>query len=180
MLPARLSEALTFFVLVVKMATSSSASRARIPKSRASPVVPTTFGKSVDRDVEKARKATEAFKDLDKAAAAGYERNVPNCVANPPQGAMGFHHGNNALLDDRLQVDKPEILVYERLSDGSYRLNGVEYIVPLSAWPREEPPRIMGQSLKKAPRLGIWYLHVWIWEANPSGLFADWNPNVKC
>jgi hypothetical protein len=28
--------------------------------------------------------------------------------------------------------------------------------------------------------LGIWYLHVWIWEPNPSGLFADWNPSVTC
>jgi len=28
--------------------------------------------------------------------------------------------------------------------------------------------------------LGIWYLHVWHWEPNPSGVFADWNPNVKC
>ncbi len=33
---------------------------------------------------------------------------------------------------------------------------------------------------KKAERLGIWYLHVWTWEPSPSGLFADWNPKVKC
>jgi hypothetical protein len=38
----------------------------------------------------------------------------------------------------------------------------------------------MGQALKKADKLGIWYLHVWAWEASPSGLFSDWNPNVKC
>jgi hypothetical protein len=23
-------------------------------------------------------------------------------------------------------------------------------------------------------------LHVWIWQANPSGMFAVFNPNVKC
>ncbi len=23
-------------------------------------------------------------------------------------------------------------------------------------------------------------LHVWAWEANPSGLFSSWNPNVSC
>jgi hypothetical protein len=39
---------------------------------------------------------------------------------------------------------------------------------------------IMGQNLKRADSLGVWYLHVWIWEPNPSGLFADWNPLVKC
>ena len=38
----------------------------------------------------------------------------------------------------------------------------------------------MGQDLKRADSLGIWYLHVWNWTANPSGLFADWNPDVQC
>ena len=38
----------------------------------------------------------------------------------------------------------------------------------------------MGQKLKPAPSLGIWYRHVWVWRENPSGLFADWNPLVKC
>ena len=23
-------------------------------------------------------------------------------------------------------------------------------------------------------------LHVWAWKNNPSGTFADWNPNVSC
>ena len=148
----RMGTALAPFVLAVGMATSAmDAQDHSHGASPGPPIVPTTFGKSVDRDVERVRKATEAFKDLDRAAAAGYERHMPNCVANPPQGAMGFHHGNNALMDDRLQVDKPEILVYERMPDGAYRLNGVEYIVPLSAWSWDEPPTIMGQSLKKAP-----------------------------
>jgi hypothetical protein len=59
-------------------------------------------------------------------------------------------------------------------------LNGVEFLVPISAWTREEPPMIMGQKLKKASNLGIWYLHVWNWEHSPNGLFSDWNPRVKC
>ena len=143
-------------------------------------IVPTGLGESVDRDVERVRKATGKFKNLDRAAAAGYDRDVKDCIANPPQGGMGFHHAKGALMDDRLKVDEPEILVYERLPGGEYRLNGVEYIVPIPAWTKDEPPKIMGQPLKKAPRLGIWYLHVWVWEPNPSGLFADWNPNVKC
>jgi hypothetical protein len=167
---------MVFLVLVVHAG-------AQAPLTAASPeaaIVPTGFGEKVDRDVERVRKATEKFKDLDRAVAAGYAREVPHCIANPPQGAMGFHHGNGALFDDHLQVDKPEILVYGRTPGGDYQLNGVEYVVPMSAWKREEPPTIMGQSLKKAPQLQIWYLHVWIWEPNPSGLFADWNPHVRC
>lgn len=143
-------------------------------------IVPTGFGEEVDRDIARVRKATEKFKDLDRAVAAGYPREVSGCVQNPPQGGMGFHHQNPAYMDARLEVDRPEILVYERMPGGEYKLNGVEYIVPIDAWSRSEPPTIMGQKLKRAPKLGIWYLHVWIWEPNPSGLFADWNPNVKC
>jgi hypothetical protein len=93
---------------------------------------------------------------------------------------MGYHFQNNALLDTTLDVDHPEVLVYERKPDGEFKLNGVEFLVPISAWTSTEPPKVMGQSLKRADRLGIWYLHVWTWEPSPSGLFADWNPRVKC
>ena len=143
-------------------------------------ILPTEYGESVDRDIAKVRAATSPFRTLEKAVAAGYPGQVSHCIDNPPHGAMGFHHQNSGLLDDKIEVERPEILVYERLADGKYRLNGVEYVVPLSAWPQDEPPAVMGQKLKRAPSLGIWYLHVWVWERNPSGLFADWNPNVKC
>ena len=142
-------------------------------------IIPTGFGESVDRDVAKARAATARFKVLENAIAAGYPR-VSDCVDNPPHGAMGFHFQNDSLLDTTLDVERPEMLVYERMPDGSFKLNGVEYLVPISAWTRDEPPTIMGQKLKRAPKLGIWYLHVWIWEPSPSGIFADWNSHVKC
>ncbi len=103
-----------------------------------------------------------------------------NCVENQPHGAMGYHHNNKGLMDAKLDVEKPEVLVYERLADGTYRLNGVEFIVPISAWTREDAPTIMGQKLNKAPSLGSRYLHVWNWEQSPNGLFSDWNPRVKC
>jgi hypothetical protein len=150
-------------------------------QSAPAPIKPTGFGEEVDRDIARVRASTEAFKSLDKAVAAGYSRDGGQCVANPPAGGMGFHHQNAALLDARLEVERPEMLVYERLPDGTYRLNGVEYIVPFSAWPEtKEPLTIMGQKLKPAPQLKIWYRHVWIWHENPSGLFADWHPQVKC
>jgi hypothetical protein len=177
----RMRTAIAVVLFVTAASTTGRSAQERSPGPAAAPaVVPTGFGDSVDRDIERVRKATAAFKDLDRAIAAGYERHVTDCIANPPQGGMGFHHGKSSLMDDRLQVDKPEILVYERMPDGAYKFNGVEYIVPISAWSKDEPPTIMGQPLKKAPKLGIWYLHVWVWEPNPSGVFADWNPNVKC
>lgn len=137
------------------------------------------LGEAVERDIARVRAATERFKQTDEAVAAGYER-TDHCIENQPAGGMGLHWGHPQLHDDTLEVEKPEVLVYEKLPDGTYKLNGVEYIVPISAWNRSEPPTIMGQALKRAESIGIWYLHVWAWDENPSGVFADWNPRVKC
>ena len=93
---------------------------------------------------------------------------------------MGYHLIHPALMDAEIELKQPEILVYARAGDGEFELTGVEYAVPLDRWTAAEPPTVMGQSLKRAPSLGIWYLHVWVWRANPKGLFADWNPNVQC
>lgn len=142
-------------------------------------ILPTGFGEPVDRDVAALRAATAHFRDPGEAVRAGYPA-VEACIAHPERGAMGLHYTHPGLTDATLEVERPEVLVYERLDDGTLRLNGVEYIVPIADWPRSEPPRIMGQDLKRASALGIWYLHVWNWTANPSGLFADWNPDVKC
>ena len=142
-------------------------------------VLPSGLGDAVDRDVAKIRDATVRFKTTEAAESAGYKRDS-DCIEHQPAGAMGYHYKNSALLDTTLDVDHPEVLVYEKKPDGAFKLNGVEFLVPISAWTAAEPPRIMGQALKKADRLGIWYLHVWTWVPSPSGLFADWNPNVKC
>lgn len=143
------------------------------------PAAASGFGEAVDRDLARIRSATVRFKKADAALAAGYDP-TDHCVERQPDGGMGLHWSRQSLHDDKLEVEKPEILVYEKLADGTYKLNGVEYIVPISAWTRAEPPTIMGQKLKRAEMLGIWYLHVWVWDENPSGLFADWNPRVKC
>ena len=142
-------------------------------------ILPTGLGEAIDRDVAKLNAATERFKSAEAAIAAGWPR-TSDCVEHQPHGAMGFHFQNNALADATLDVEQPEVLVYEKRPDGSFQLNGVEYLVPIPAWTKAEPPSIMGQRLKRADSLGIWYLHVWNWTPNPSGLFADWNPDVKC
>jgi hypothetical protein len=138
-------------------------------------------GASVERDVERLRGVTAPYRVLDSAVAAGYAREVRSCLAHPSHGAMGFHHVNRALVDDRVEPDRPEILLYSRTAEGEYRLNGVEYIVPYSVRPREsEPPTVMGRRLKQSDSLRLWYLHVWVWAENPAGRFADWNPAVRC
>jgi hypothetical protein len=169
----RIAEGLVIAGAIVAAAAAAHA------RSTQMGAAPSGLGAAIDRDVARARAATERFTSTDVAVSAGYQR-ITDCLEHPPDGAMGYHFQNNALLDTTLDVEHPEVLVYERRPDGGFTLNGVEYLVPISAWKAAQPPRIMGQALKRADALGIWYLHVWTRASNPSGLFADWNPRVTC
>ncbi len=139
------------------------------------------YSPEIQDGLARVRAATASFRSLASAVAAGYTGDVPSCLAHGEDGAMGFHHMNRAYVDDRIEIERPEILVYERHPDGRYTLNGVEYIIPYSVWSRDStPPKVFGLDLKHADRLQLWYLHMWTWKENPSGLFADWNPGVHC
>ena len=132
-------------------------------------------------DLASLRNFTAAFRSVDSAAVAGYPRVVKDCLIHEHHGAMGFHHVNSALVDRALDIRHPEILLYERAQDSTYRLNAVEFIVPFRVWPPDSiPPRIMGQHLHRDTNLRIWYLHVWAWRENPNGLFANFHPDVRC
>ena len=160
-------------------AQTPSATMSPVAPTSAAPILPTGLGEAIDRDITRLRAATERLKVSSVAVDAGYAPET-NCVQHQPHGAMGIHFNNMALRDATLDVEKPEVLVYEKRPDGTFQLNGVEFLVPFTAWTKTEPPSIMGQNLKRADALGFWYLHVWNWAPNPSGLFADWNPTVKC
>jgi hypothetical protein len=122
--------------------------------SEAPGILPSGFGEAVDRDIMTVRDATAEFKTIEAAEAAGYKR-VGDCVEHQPAGAMGYHFQNNSLLDATLDLEHPEVLVYEKMPDGTFQLNGVEFLVPISAWKSTEPPRIVGQALTKVDSIGF-------------------------
>jgi hypothetical protein len=76
------------------------------------------------------REATDKFRDVDTAIAAGY---VPTdvCAELPDGGGgMGYHFVNPALAADaKVDPTTPEILVYLRAKDGRFRLGAIEYFV---------------------------------------------------
>jgi hypothetical protein len=140
--------------------------------------------------IAKVRRATERYKDVNVALAAGFVQGTP-CVSGPDFGAMGVHFVLPARLQDGvLRVDQPQALIYEPLHGGALRLVGVEFIVFASVWesqhPAGGPPALDGHLLNfvGAPnRYGLpafYELHVWAWERNPAGSFADWNTRVSC
>lgn len=125
------------------------------------------------------RAANERFADVNAATAEGYAP-IP-CVSGIEGGAMGIHYVNGALIDDGVvDIGKPEAVMYEPKADGSLELVAVEYIT------HKGPAALGGHlfSFTGAPnRYGLdpfYELHVWAWRDNPTGTFADMNPNVSC
>jgi hypothetical protein len=150
---------------------------------------------SVDQNsplVNKVHKATAQYRDINAALAAGFAQATP-CVSGPDFGAMGVHFVLGSRINaGTLDATQPEALIYEPLPNGAFRLVGVEFIILASVWQSQNPPgstatpALEGHLMNfvAAPnRYGLpsfYELHVWAWEHNPVGSFADWNTQVSC
>ena len=135
---------------------------------------------AVNQDLATLRQVTASFHDFQTAAAAGWAAQITPCMESP-EGGMGFHYGNVALIDGTARVDQPELLLYEPESNGQLRLVAVEYIIPYTFHSRDAaPPVLFGQEFQQVDAFQLWGLHAWVWKHNPSGLFAPWNPEVSC
>jgi hypothetical protein len=140
--------------------------------------------------VAKVYAAVKRFKDINVATGEGWVQGTP-CVSGPDHGAMGVHF----ILQERVQkavlkADQPEALIYEPLDNGNFRLVGVEFIILADVWqtnnPGAGPPALEGNLLNFVDmpnRYGLppfYEIHVWAFEHNPNGSFADWNNRVTC
>lgn len=135
---------------------------------------------AANQDLATLRWVTASFHDFDNASTAGWSAQITPCMESP-DGGMGFHYGNVALIDGTARVDQPELLLYEPERNGRLRLVAVEYIIPYTIRPRSAtPPVLFGRSFKQNDVFQLWALHAWVWKDNPSGIFADWNPQVSC
>ena len=126
------------------------------------------------------RSATQGFTAVTAALAAGYTVQITGCMADPALGGMGFHIGNPDRINATVELEKPEVLLYEPQADGTRVLVAVEYIVPFTAWTASAPPQLMGQTFRRNEEFEVWALHVWLYRENPTGIFSDWNPRVSC
>ena len=138
--------------------------------------------------IEKVRKATERFRNVNVAIAEGWAPGTP-CVSGPDAGAMGVHFLQPSGIPSMLDAGTPAALIYEPMGDGSLRLVGVEYIILAGPWDTAspgKPPELEGNLLNlvgEPNRYGLhafYELHVWAWQNNPKGSFADWNTLVSC
>jgi hypothetical protein len=141
----------------------------------------------IARHLAALRSATSRFMKPDAALAAGYVAD-PICVASP-MGGMGVHYLKPPIMDTRVVVEEPEILLYAPDSTGTMTLVGVEYFVPdadQNLTTSADKPSLFGKPFDgpmdgHAPGMPIHYdLHVWLYKDNPAGMFAQWNPQVTC
>jgi hypothetical protein len=125
------------------------------------------------------RDANDRFKDVSVALSEGYAP-IP-CASGVAGGAMGIHYVNAGYIkDDAIDIARPEAVMYEPGPDGKLTLLAVEYITT------KGPAALEGHlfNFTGAPnRYGLppfYELHVWAWKPNPTGTFADMNPDVSC
>jgi len=149
-----------------------------------------TAGDSATPLIDQVRSATQQYLDINVATRDEFVQGTP-CVSGPDAGAMGVHFVRpdriNSLV---LDVTQPQALIYEPMADGAMRLVGVEYIVLDQNWSAVNPPgtvpALQGNLLNYVAypnRYGLqafWEIHVWAWQNNPKGSYADWNTQVTC
>ena len=153
-------------------------------------VVPALAGDGpLPADVQAVRSAVAKYHSFGQAEKDGYTTAGEPCVSSP-EGTMGFHAFNPGLAaSDAIDPRRPEVLLYAPRHNGQLELVGVEY------WKRDadqnlatdsDRPSVFGKAFDGPmpghnPAMPIHYdLHVWVAEANPSGLFAMFNPAVSC
>jgi len=139
--------------------------------------------------IDKVRSGTAHYKDINVALGDGFVVATP-CVSGPDAGAMGVHLVlPSRIASGALNPEQPQALIYEPMTNGAMRLVGVEFIVLEQVWAANHPtgvPALEGNLLNYigAPnRYGLpafYEIHVWAWEHNPQGSYADWNTKVTC
>lgn len=140
-----------------------------------------------NRDLAAARAATAKYHDEARAVADGYTP-TDFCVESPA-GAMGYHYLNHEYFGAPLDVRKPAALIYQPRPDGGRKLVAVEYFkvdADQDLGTDDDRPTLFGDEFDgpmegHEPGMPRHYdQHVWIWQHNPSGMFAEWNPAGTC
>jgi len=142
--------------------------------------------------VKAVRDATARFRNVTDPSEVGDPYTLLfGCVSGGDFGAMGLHFVRGDILHDGdVNMNEPEILLFEPTRNGKISLTGADFIVFKAEWDAkhkdEGPPSLDGQlfHLFDSPnRFGLdpfYTLHVWAWKDNPNGTFTNWNPNVSC
>ncbi len=126
------------------------------------------------------RRVTARYHDVNAAIADGFAFLHP-CEVRPGEGAVAslYVHGKR-LSDGIIDPELPDALLYAPAHNGRVKLVGVELAVFYVNWVGAEPPRFLGATFQREDEFAAFGLHVWVWEHNPNGMFAEANPRISC
>ncbi|ANU12439.1 hypothetical protein B481_0003 [Planococcus halocryophilus Or1] len=98
---------------------------------------------------------------------------------------MGIHLVKPSRMGvDKLNIKKPEALLYEPMKNGRYKLVGAEWYVPTDA--TDKTPMLFEQKFQGPMNnddgtTGQHYdLHVWLFKTNLDGIFKAENTRISC
>ena len=159
-----------------------------------------------DQALQQLKRQLEPYRSITFAQSQGYAQRSA-CEAHPTLGTMGFHYVRGDLLGLTAPVNgkvngtgtyigaqPPGILLYIPDGQGGLRLVGIELLVFAAAWDaaNSHPPMYRGRKfnyMADNPNtaqdeahgfMPHYDLHIWLFENNPSGLYAQWNPAISC
>ncbi len=130
-----------------------------------------------DHELDQLRTIVEPYKDLQKAIKDGYDNEFTGYRTQ-----MGYHYLKGSLLDNKFEIDQPEVLLYAPDAKGDLQFVAVEYAVPIEDMdnPPLAPEGFSGDAdvWEINAEFKVWTLHVWIGMDNPHGIFHSHNPNL--
>lgn len=125
------------------------------------------------------RRATARYHNLDAALADGFFL-LHDCEVRPTGAVGALYIHLDRYLDGRIDPAAPDGLLYAPSDDGQPTLAGVELALPIELWNEDEPPAFLGNTFQLEDEFGAFGLHIWLWLANPDGLFAEAHPDIAC
>ena len=147
-------------LLTLLFACSGDRSAPLAPNGAASENSPTISASTAAARSRELRRLVAPFHNFDKAVAAGWSAQITPCLvaadlpSQPGAGAMGFHYGKLAFIQDGGVVNllQPELLLYEPEKNGKLRFvgRGVHRAVHRPSGDAA-PPTLLGQSSRRCP-----------------------------
>jgi len=138
----------------------------------------------INQQLSDLRSFVAQFHNFDKAVEYGYSVAAPApgvCISDPIRGGMGFHYtlaSEDLIGDGKVELLKPEFLVYAPKENGGVKFSALDYFVPYTTWSQTEPPSLLGVPFVREDAFQAYVLHIWLFWHNPAGMFENFNPSV--
>ncbi len=127
-----------------------------------------------EQELSRVRAAIAPFAEKRNAIAAGYNVDVTGYRTH-----MGHHFLNGNLVDNKFEIEKPEVMLYAPYGSDTAKLVAVEYVTPIADL--NSPPPVpegftgSGDVWEINTEFHLWTLHVWVGLDNSEGIFAPHN-----